>query len=288
MPYVDRQFPERYYCPQKAQPGPVQPPTPPDPHPRPGPQPYHSLPHNQRRRPRKRTKTAVYLILFLFALILIAYVFLLADEPDKTSTDEQPISSVQPGAPMVSPQTPGVRRPDTPQITVTITTLPIKVKPVINTQRLERMIHDIVNQERNKAGLDSLALDDCITRVARMHSADMANQHYFSHINPLGEDQTARGARLGCYCHKVVGIYYYIGLSENIFQNTLYDRYWSTNGIITRYEWNSEEEIAQSTVQGWMNSPLHRENILTARYDREGIGVVISDDDKVYITQDFC
>ena len=48
------------------------------------------------------------------------------------------------------------------------------------------------------------------------------------------------------------------------------------------------EEIAQSTVDGWMDSEDHRKNILTEKFDREGIGVVISDDDKVYITQNMC
>ena len=54
------------------------------------------------------------------------------------------------------------------------------------------------------------------------------------------------------------------------------------------YDWNSMKEIAKSTVDGWMDSEGHRKNILTPRFDREGIGVVISPDDKVYITQNLC
>jgi hypothetical protein len=48
------------------------------------------------------------------------------------------------------------------------------------------------------------------------------------------------------------------------------------------------EEIAKQVVNGWMNSPGHRANILNGRYDREGIGVAVSSDEKVYFTQDFC
>jgi uncharacterized protein YkwD len=48
------------------------------------------------------------------------------------------------------------------------------------------------------------------------------------------------------------------------------------------------EEIASQVVNGWMNSPGHRENILNARYDREGIGIAVSSDGKVYVTQNFC
>jgi len=78
------------------------------------------------------------------------------------------------------------------------------------------------------------------------------------------------------------------GLAENLFQNNLYDRYWITNGVITSYDWNSPEEIAKSTVEGWMNSEGHRSNILYPYFESEGIGVVVNSDHKVYITQNFC
>jgi uncharacterized protein YkwD len=70
-------------------------------------------------------------------------------------------------------------------------------------------------------------------------------------------------------------------------QNNLYDSVTYYNGI-PRYAWNTQEEIAQSTVDGWMTSPGHRQNILTSTYNREGIGVAIDSDNKVYITEDFC
>lgn len=187
--------------------------------------------------------------------------------------------------------------PSLPKVTITPKISPIKTtttsnsfasKPIINVQSLERKIHDLVNQERYKAGLSPLSIENCITSVARLHSNDMANQQYFSHINLKGEDPTERGNKVGCVCRKNVGSFHYLGLAENIFLNNLYSKYWTTNGVITSYEWDSEDEIAKSTVEGWMNSPGHRQNILTARFDREGIGVAISNDDKVYITQDLC
>jgi uncharacterized protein YkwD len=86
----------------------------------------------------------------------------------------------------------------------------------------------------------------------------------------------------------MVGLSIYSGLAENIFQGNLYDKYYTINGIITSYDWNTNEKIAISTVDGWMESPGHRKNILTEMFDLEGIGVVIDEDDKVYITQNFC
>jgi len=77
------------------------------------------------------------------------------------------------------------------------------------------------------------------------------------------------------------------GFPENIFQNNLYDSY-TSYGVYTTYDWNTPDEIARSTVDGWMNSAGHRENILTPYYYSEGIGVAISSDNKVLITQDFC
>ncbi len=46
------------------------------------------------------------------------------------------------------------------------------------------------------------------------------------------------------------------------------------------------EEIASRIVDGWMDSPGHRQNILETSYDKEGIGVVA--DERVYVTQNFC
>jgi len=37
-----------------------------------------------------------------------------------------------------------------------------------------------------------------------------------------------------------------------------------------------------------MKSPGHRKNILTPYWKKEGIGVHIGPDDKVYVTQNFC
>ena len=165
---------------------------------------------------------------------------------------------------------------------------PINPKPTINTLELENKIHVLINQQRTNNGLSSLTLDSKISDIARIHSKDMATRGFFDHENPEGMDPTDRGIEYGFRCEKVVGNLIYSGIGENIFQNNLYDRVWYTNGIPTSYEWNDMDELAQSTVNGWMESTGHRKNILTQIYDKEGIGVIVSSDDKVFITQDFC
>jgi uncharacterized protein YkwD len=59
-------------------------------------------------------------------------------------------------------------------------------------------------------------------------------------------------------------------------------------GAVLKISYMSIEETASQAVVGWMGSPGHRRNILEPSYDREGIGVGISADEKVYVTQNFC
>ncbi|MFZ3058528.1 MAG: CAP domain-containing protein [Candidatus Methanoperedens sp.] len=157
----------------------------------------------------------------------------------------------------------------------------------INSSKLELRIHELINKQRQNNGVVELSFDSKLEVIAQKHSQDMASNNFFEHINLKGEDPTRRGADIGYICRKDYGSYYTNGIAENLFQNNLYDSVTYYNGIPV-YNWNSFEEIAQSTVNGWMNSPGHRQNILKPTYDREGIGIAISSDDKVLITEDFC
>jgi len=165
---------------------------------------------------------------------------------------------------------------------------PLNEKPVIDKRELEMQIHQLTNQFRQENGLEELSWDEELSSVARGHSKDMAWREYFDHKTPEGWDATERATFLKYKCEKTLENVTYSGIGENIFQNNLYGTVWNVGSIPTAYEWNSQEDIAQSTVQGWMNSTGHRENILTDTYDREGIGVEIAEDDRVYITQNFC
>lgn len=201
-------------------------------------------------------------------------------------------------------------------------------KPQVIVSELERKVHNLINEQRIQRNLAPLVWDDNISNIARGHSQDMAARNYFDHDSPEGLGPSERGFPYGYYecgdremillsqkydqmlrqfeatgstneqMYRQLQAMYsqlsagqgmiFLGLAENIFQNNLYDRVWYTNGIPTSYEWNTVDEIAESTVLGWMNSPGHRQNILTPHFYSEGIGVAISGDDKVYITQNFC
>jgi len=161
------------------------------------------------------------------------------------------------------------------------------LKPSIDPAVLEMKIHELVNGERSRYGRKQLLYDSKLSDIARKHSQDMAANNYFSHDNLRGEEPTDRGAKAGYTCRKVYSSYITSGIAENIFQNNLYSSVTYVNGV-PFHEWNDMDKIASSTVSGWMSSPGHRQNILTSTYDREGIGVAVGNDNKVYITQDFC
>jgi uncharacterized protein YkwD len=117
----------------------------------------------------------------------------------------------------------------------------------------------------------------------------MAQLDYFDHDNLRGQAPSDRAGQAGYRCRKDYGSYYTEGIAENIFQTWLFSSYTtSLNGLVVSRNYITMEEIASQVVNGWMNSPGHRENILNARYDREGIGIAVSSDGKVYVTQNFC
>jgi uncharacterized protein YkwD len=165
-------------------------------------------------------------------------------------------------------------------------------QPNINWRQLERQIHQLVNERRAQHNLSPLAWDDKLAQIARAHSKNMTAGHFFSHIDPSGLDPSARGRKAGYECRKREGGRIWTGLAENLYQTHLYDsirvRYRNGKLVGKEYDWNTQQEIAATTVRGWMESPQHRKNLLRARYSQEGIGIAVGKDDTVYITQEFC
>jgi uncharacterized protein YkwD len=161
--------------------------------------------------------------------------------------------------------------------------------PYIDHSALEARIHELINVQREQNGYASLSYDSFLADIARGHSWDMVVRVFFEHENPDGQNARARGEEAGYPCVKDYGTYYTSGLSENLYQGYRYNSYWTApNGTITSYNWNTMEDIAQQAVNGWMNSEGHKKNILDSHFDREGIGVAFSSDDKVLVTENFC
>ncbi|MFW6113481.1 MAG: CAP domain-containing protein [Actinomycetota bacterium] len=156
-----------------------------------------------------------------------------------------------------------------------------------NTDNLAKMIHDLINEERTTKGLDALRWDEALSHIAAAHSRDMAERGYFDHVSPEGKDFSDRYREHGYTRNTQIGRQVYVG-GENLFQNNVIESYAYNQNTqeIMEYEFKGLEELARSTVEGWMESPGHRENILTP-FSREGIGIYVTDEGEVYITENF-
>ena len=161
-----------------------------------------------------------------------------------------------------------------------------KPQPKVEATDLAKRIHEQINKNRKKHGLQSLAWNDALSRIAAKHSRDMANRNFLNHNTPEGKTFSDRYRQSGFSCEILVGNKIHAG-AENLALSRLYNSTTRENGI-TYYHWNSAEEIALRTVDGWMDSPSHRENILTPHWRQEGVGIEIGPGNKIYITENFC
>jgi len=157
--------------------------------------------------------------------------------------------------------------------------------------QLAERIHELVNMERVKHSLPPLDWDVALAQIAWRHSCDMATRHYLGHTTPEGVSPTVRGERDGYFCRHGDGGKAAIGLGENIYQNHLYRAAFRVTIDGHSHETHAAktlEEIALSTVSGWLGSDGHRHNLLGDAYASAGIGIALAEDGRLYITQLFC
>ncbi|SFN19079.1 MULTISPECIES: CAP domain-containing protein [Streptomyces] len=102
---------------------------------------------------------------------------------------------------------------------------------------------NLVNAERAKAGCSPVTVDAKLTKAAQDHSQDMADHQNMSHTGSDGSDMSERLSRVG-YAFRSAG--------ENV-----------AAGYGT----------AESVMDGWMNSPGHKANILNCGFKEIGIGL---------------
>jgi len=128
--------------------------------------------------------------------------------------------------------------------------------------QLEQQLLDSINAERAKAGLPAYTYDAGLTKIARMRSRQLVDQHYFGHTDPYGYSMYVE---LLAYFG-----YRYAWAGENLAMN------------------NSPVERSISVaVNGLMNSPTHRANMLADDFFRVGIGEVTTADGSHYYAMIF-
>jgi uncharacterized protein YkwD len=123
----------------------------------------------------------------------------------------------------------------------------------------EQSIVDLINQQRQQAGLAPLAIDSRLVKAAQIQSVDMAELGTMSHV--------LSGAALSAPQDRAQ----YVG----------YNFSWLGENIAFNYS------DAQSVVNAWMNSPDHRANILNPNFTQTGVGVAFDSQGNPYYTQEF-
>lgn len=149
---------------------------------------------------------------------------------------------------------------------------------LLSTSEIARLTVVYTNLVRQEHGLGVLIDDPAITAIAQAHSKNMVDTGIFDHdIGGKGPTERALAAGYDCRAYSGDGSYSY-GLSENIAQRPRVLE-WSGSG--SRSTWRAskfrrdEQAVAESLVDGWMNSSGHRRNILDPQARRIGVGVAV-------------
>lgn len=141
--------------------------------------------------------------------------------PAPTTTDPTPAPELAPAAAVEAPAPVAAAEPADPSA--------------------EGQVLALVNVQRAAAGCGALTADPALAGLARAHSADMRDRHFFDHVNPDGLDPFDRAARAGLVAH-----------AENIAYG---------------------QPDPAAVMDAWMNSAGHRANILDCDLTRLGVGV---------------
>ncbi|WP_234119528.1 CAP domain-containing protein [Clostridium hydrogenum] len=133
----------------------------------------------------------------------------------------------------------------------------IKIPDISQIKVQENEVARLVNIERSKVGLPALKYNWELSRVARAKSQDMADKNYFSHQSPTFGSTFSLITKYGIV---------YSAAGENI-----------AYGYIN----------PSTVMNGWMNSPGHKANILGKQYNEIGVGLTKNSKGQIYWTQIF-
>jgi uncharacterized protein YkwD len=126
----------------------------------------------------------------------------------------------------------------------------VEASGLSSVSSLEGTVVAAINVARRQYGLRPLRMNHVLATAARSHSLSMAEHGYFSHTSLNGAPFWAR----------IKPLY-----------PPLPGRTWSTGENMV---WQSPELTAAQVVDMWLRSPVHRKNLLAARWREVGVGGV--------------
>ncbi len=121
-----------------------------------------------------------------------------------------------------------------------------------NAQALREGLGQAVNAERRSAGLAPLAVSRRLTRAAQGHACSIARRDRVTHRGTLGAGLRLRLTRVG---------YHAAIANENLAMGL---------------------DSPAAAVAGWMGSPHHRANLLSAETRDFGAGIAQGTDGRIY------
>ncbi|HEY2495211.1 MAG TPA: CAP domain-containing protein [Paenibacillus sp.] len=110
-----------------------------------------------------------------------------------------------------------------------------------DSSQFAQQVLDLVNQERSKAGLSSLSMNEELSNVAMVKAQDMYNNNYFDHNSPTHGSPFDMMKEFGITFNSA---------GENIAKG---------------------QTTPTQVMNDWMNSPGHKANILNNSYTHIGI-----------------
>lgn len=145
-----------------------------------------------------------------------------------------------------------------------------------NTTRVEHIVFDRINDIRSDRELSRLEKNPSLIRLAGTHSQNMAEHEYYSHESPSGASFESRVDMHAPVCSSV---------SENIHRAPLSSnaQVFGSDRVVNTH---TADGLATYFVQGWMNSPEHRDNIIRTSAIHGAISVSESGGE-VYATMTF-
>lgn len=129
--------------------------------------------------------------------------------------------------------------------------------PNVTVKTQESEVVRLVNVQRTKAGLQPLTQNWELSRVARYKSQDMIDKGYFSHTSPTYGSPFKMMESFGIR---------FSAAGENIAMG---------------------QQSPSEVMNAWMNSPGHRNNIMSPSFTQIGVGLAKDKNGRMYWTQMF-
>jgi uncharacterized YkwD family protein len=121
----------------------------------------------------------------------------------------------------------------------------------------EQQVVDLVNKERAAAGLSALKVNTKLAGMAEKKAEDLRDNNYFDHNSPVYGSPFDMMRQYGIS---------YTAAGENLAKG---------------------QRTPADVMNGWMNSPGHRANILNSSYTEIGVGYVTDSNGTTYWVQEF-